>query len=128
MQDLRTKRHVVHSLHLHLVFATRYRREIFSMLMMERLKYHFERMCEDFGCRLIEMGGERDQSCPPAGGTPAAYYSIKACQQPQGSILKDAQKRIPLAGKALLERGIMVTQLFHCFMRGCSTGDGQRIH
>jgi hypothetical protein len=32
--------------------------------MMERLKYHFERVCEDFGCRLIDMGGERDYVHP----------------------------------------------------------------
>ena len=28
--------------------------------MMERLKYHFFRVCEDFGCRLIEVNGETD--------------------------------------------------------------------
>ncbi len=60
MQDFRTKRHVVHSLHLHLVFITKYRKKVFTVLMMKRLKYHFERVCEDFGCRLIETGGERD--------------------------------------------------------------------
>lgn len=60
MQDLRTKRHVVFSLHLHLVFVTRYRQEVFSVLMMERLKYHFGRVCEYFGCRLIETNGQRD--------------------------------------------------------------------
>ena len=60
MQVIRTKKHVVSSLHLHLVFVTKYRREVFSVLMMEKLKYHFERGCEDFGCRLIEIGGEKD--------------------------------------------------------------------
>jgi len=28
MQDIRTKRHVVHSLHLHLVFVTKYRKKV----------------------------------------------------------------------------------------------------
>ena len=60
MQDLRTKRHVVYSLHLHLVFVTRYRKKVFNVLMMERLKYHFKRVCDDFGCRLIEANGEKD--------------------------------------------------------------------
>ena len=60
MQDIRAKRHVVHALHLHLVFVAKYRREVFSELMIERLKYHFERVCKDFGCRLIESGGEKD--------------------------------------------------------------------
>ena len=60
MQELRTKRHVVHSLHFHLVFLTKYRKKVFTVLMMKRLKYHFQRVCNDFGCRLIETNGEKD--------------------------------------------------------------------
>jgi putative transposase len=60
MQDLRTKRHVISSLHLHLVFVTKYRKKVFSSLMMERLKYHFQSVCNDFDCRLIETNGEKD--------------------------------------------------------------------
>ena len=60
MQNIRTKRHVVSSLHLHLVFVTKYRKKVFSDLMIERLKYHFQRICDDFGCRLIESNGEED--------------------------------------------------------------------
>jgi len=60
MQDLRTKRHVVSSLHLHLVFVTKYRKNVFTSLMIERLKYHFENVCNDFDCRLIEANGEGD--------------------------------------------------------------------
>ena len=58
MQDLRTKRHVVFSLHLHLVFVTKYRKKVFTQKIYERLKYHFERVCGDFGCKLIEIGGK----------------------------------------------------------------------
>ena len=47
MQDLRNKRHVVFSLHLHLVFVTKYRTDVFTELMSER-------------CRLIETNGEKD--------------------------------------------------------------------
>ncbi len=60
MQDLRTKRHVVYALHLHLVFVTKYRGKVFTELMTERLKYHFERVCNDFGCKLSETNGEQD--------------------------------------------------------------------
>ncbi|MCK4989670.1 MAG: IS200/IS605 family transposase [Bacteroidales bacterium] len=60
MQELRTKRHVVYSLHLHLVFVTKYRGNVFTVLMMKRLKYHFQRVCDDFGCRLSETNGEND--------------------------------------------------------------------
>ena len=60
MQNLRTKRHVVHSLHLHLVFVTKYRKKVFTVLMIERLKYHSQKVCDEFGCRLIEANGEKD--------------------------------------------------------------------
>ena len=60
MQDLRTKRHVVFALHLHLVFVTKYRKKVFTQKMYESLKYHFERVCGDFGCRLIETKGQKD--------------------------------------------------------------------
>ena len=60
MQDIRTKRNVVHALHLHLVFVTKYRKEVFSDLMIQRLKNHFLRVCKDFNCRLIDANGKKD--------------------------------------------------------------------
>ena len=61
-QDLRTKRHVVFSLQLHLVFVTKYRTNVFTELMSERLKYHFEKVCNDFGCRLVEANTQKDHA------------------------------------------------------------------
>ncbi len=60
MQELRTKRHVVYSLHLHLVFVTKYRKKIFTEMMYERMHFHFHRVCNDFGCKLLETNGEKD--------------------------------------------------------------------
>jgi len=60
MQELRTKRHVVYSLHLHLVFVTKYRKKVFTEKMYERLHFHFDRVCNDFGCRLVESNGQKD--------------------------------------------------------------------
>jgi putative transposase len=60
MQYLRTKRYVVYELHLHLVFITKYRKNVFTDLMTKRLKYHFDRVCNDFGCRLVETNRQGD--------------------------------------------------------------------
>ena len=60
IQELRTKRHVKYSLHLHLVFVTKYRNKVFSEKMYERLHFHFDRVCGDFGCKLVETNGEKD--------------------------------------------------------------------
>ena len=59
-EEIRTKRHVLHHLHLHLVFATKYRKKVFTEQIVERLNFHFERVCKDFGCRLVECNGGRD--------------------------------------------------------------------
>jgi putative transposase len=60
MQDFRTKGYVVFLLHMHLVFVTKYRGKVFTELLTERLKYHPERVCNDFECKLIETNGEQD--------------------------------------------------------------------
>ena len=60
MQYLRTKRHVVYSLHLHLVFVTKFRGKVFTEKMYERMNVHFERVCSDFSCKLIEINGQED--------------------------------------------------------------------
>ena len=52
-QDLRTKCHVIYSLHLHLVFVTKYREKIFTEKMYERLHFHYERVCGEFGRKLV---------------------------------------------------------------------------
>ena len=71
MQDIRSKRHVVYNLHLHLVFVTKYRKKVFSELMIERLKYHFLRVCKDFDCRLIDANGEKN------------HHTLETCEQPE---------------------------------------------
>ena len=60
MQEMRTKRYVVFSLHIHLVFVTKYRKKVFTKRMYVRMQNHFERVCEDFGCSLVQCGGEKD--------------------------------------------------------------------
>ncbi len=58
--DYRTGRHVVHALHVHLVFVTKYRREVLSAQAIEDLHKIFSGVCEDFGAALVECDGEDD--------------------------------------------------------------------
>lgn len=61
MQDeLRRGRHVVFLLHAHLVFMPRYRRKVFDLDALERLRATFAAVCEDFGAKLSEFNGESD--------------------------------------------------------------------
>ena len=58
--DLRRGRQVVYQLHAHLVFVPRYRRKVFDLDALERLRATFAAVCEDFGATLDEFNGEPD--------------------------------------------------------------------
>ncbi len=59
-QVLNTLNHSVYSLQYHLVFATKYRRQCISPLMLERLKEIFQATVEKWHGELIEFNGESD--------------------------------------------------------------------
>src|SRR5215467_5288181 len=61
MQDIRTGRHVVFNMHVHLVFITKYRRNVLSKLAIRDLTAIFSGVCRDFGAELKECGGEDDR-------------------------------------------------------------------
>lgn len=58
--DVRSGRHCVFMMHVHLVFVTKYRRARFSADQLGFLKDIFESVCKDFNAELVEMNGERD--------------------------------------------------------------------
>lgn len=60
MQDLRTGRHVVYSIHAHLVFVTKYRRGVLWARAIDDLSGIFAKVCRDFGAELKECNGEDD--------------------------------------------------------------------
>lgn len=59
-QEFRTGRHCVFALHVHLVFVTKYRRDVLSEYAIRDLTAIFAKVCTDFGARLIECNGEDD--------------------------------------------------------------------
>lgn len=58
--DIRRGRHCVFLMHVHLVFVTRYRRQIFDYDATEKLRTYFSNVCADFEAELVEMDGEPD--------------------------------------------------------------------
>jgi putative transposase len=52
--------HSVFSIHLHLVFVTKYRRKVITALMLERLHELFANVCIKTKCQLVEFSGEPD--------------------------------------------------------------------
>ena len=58
--DIRRGRHCVFLMHVHLVFVTRYRRQIFDHDATEKLRTYFSNVCADFEAERVEMDGEPD--------------------------------------------------------------------
>ena len=58
--DYRTGRHVVYNLHAHLVFVTKYHRDVLSELAIRDLREIFAKVCRDFEAELVECDGDDD--------------------------------------------------------------------
>ena len=58
--EIRTGRHVVFDLHVHLVFVTKYRRNVLSKPAIDDLQTIFAKVCRDFEAELVECDGEDD--------------------------------------------------------------------
>lgn len=58
--QIRTGRHCVFNMHVHLVFVTKYRRKVFNKTILNALEQIFQNVCSDFEAQLIEFNGEKD--------------------------------------------------------------------
>ena len=58
--DFRRGRHCVFVMHVHLVFVTKYRRQVFTKAVLDDARTIFASVCADFGAELVEMDGEDD--------------------------------------------------------------------
>ncbi len=58
--EIRTGRHCAFHLHIHLVFVSKYRRDVFTKKILEDLSHIFSGVCRDFEAELVEFDGEDD--------------------------------------------------------------------
>ncbi|WP_372403782.1 IS200/IS605 family transposase [Acinetobacter piscicola] len=59
-QEIRTGRHCIFNMHVHLVFVAKYRRDVFTKAMQETMREVFERVCLDIEAELMGFDGEHD--------------------------------------------------------------------
>ncbi len=72
----------VSALHVHLVFVTKYRRNVFDGDAIQRLKVIFDKVCTDFEARLVDMNGEAEHvhlliNYPPKHSVSSMVNSLK---------------------------------------------------
>ena len=58
--EIRTGRHCVFKLHVHLVFVTKYRKQVFNDEILKDLEVIFRDVCQKFETELVEMNGETE--------------------------------------------------------------------
>ncbi|MEV0158435.1 IS200/IS605 family transposase [Micromonospora sp. NPDC050686] len=58
--DIRRGRSVVYNLHVHLVFVTKYRRDVLNDAMLTRCGHIMADVCDKLGAHLREFNGEDD--------------------------------------------------------------------
>lgn len=58
--EIRTGRHCVFMMHVHLVFVTKYRKKVFACETLDAAREIFADVCNDFEARLVEFEGEKD--------------------------------------------------------------------
>ncbi|MGK7894599.1 MAG: IS200/IS605 family transposase, partial [Xenococcus sp. (in: cyanobacteria)] len=58
--DIRTGRHCVFKLHVHLVFVTKYRKKVFTNEILQDLEAIFQDVARDFESEIIEINGESE--------------------------------------------------------------------
>lgn len=58
--EIRTGRHCVFNLHVHLVFVTKCRSKVFTKTILEEMRAIFEKVCKDFESVLDEFDGDDD--------------------------------------------------------------------
>jgi putative transposase len=81
-KELRHGRHCVFMMHVHLVFVTKYRREVFTQAVIEDLRLIFSGVCNDFEAQLVEFDGKDDHvhllvNYPPKVSVSALVNSLK---------------------------------------------------
>lgn len=60
INDFRTGRHCVFTLHAHLIFVTKYRHGVLTDAAHKTLRTIFAKICQDFEAVLVDANGEDD--------------------------------------------------------------------
>jgi len=60
MNSLKSHAHCAYNLHIHIVFVTKYRKNVITESILARLKEIFAKLCETQKCGLVEFNGEAD--------------------------------------------------------------------
>lgn len=99
INDIRTGRHCVFKMHVHLVFVTKYRHHVFTKAILEDMRSIFADICQKFEAELVAFDGEEDHvhllvNYPPKVAISSLVNSLKgASSRVLRKRHKDIEKR-----------------------------------
>jgi len=110
--EIRHGRHCVFNMHVHLVFVTKYRRDVFTKEILNDLRPIFASVCSDFESELIEFEREDDHvhllvNYPPKVAVSKLVNSLKGI-----SSLMIRKKNYPNIRKKLWEGALWSPSYF----------------
>lgn len=110
-KPFRTGRHCIFLLHIHLVFVTKYRRDVFSKDILDAMCPIFSRVCSKFEAKLVEFDGEDDYvhlliNYPPKIALSVLVNSLK------GVSSRLIRKQFPLIWKKLCDGSLWSPSYF----------------
>lgn len=132
--EIRHGRYCVFNIHVHLVFVTKYRRDVFTKTILDDLKLIFESVCNDFEAKLVEFDGEDDHvhllvEYPPKVAVSTLVNSLKgvSSRMIRKKITKVSAKNFGAIslGPHLILRVVVVVLLFQLFANTSSNNEHQ---
>ena len=126
--DVRRGRSVVHNLHVHLVFVTKYRRGVFTAQMLTRCEEVMRAVCRDFGAELREFNGAEDHvhllvHYPPSVAISRLVNSLKGVSSRAAA---RGERRADQPGRGA--RPLLVPVLLRRIVRRGATRDRRELH
>jgi putative transposase len=99
--DIRHGRHCVFLMHAHLVFVTKYRRDVFTGEILRELRSVFADVARDFEAELVEFEGEADHvhllvNYPPKHSASRLVNSLKgvSSRRVRAKFKKELRKKL----------------------------------
>jgi|GEM_PF-2949169 len=97
----------INIMHAHLVFAIKYRREVFTKAILDDMRDIFASVCRDFEAELVEFDGEDDHvhllvNYPPKVAISALVDSLKGVSSPACCAKKSPQHPQKTMGQRLV--------------------------
>lgn len=111
VNDIGHGRHCVFLMHVHLVFVTKYRRGVFTKIILDDLEEIFSSICQDFEAELIEFDGKDDHVHLLIVYSPKVTVSTLV-NSLKGVSSRLIHKKISVNSKKTLGKFPLVTKLF----------------